>query len=115
MDTAFTLYHIRSILVLLLWYPSNEKSRVALHEKERKALAEHPGGHIFHLTNLPCLGHRQLGHLLICYSVPAAKGVCCQGDESQSGLPAVLSCFRYFPVEGFLQGKTICGGSTIAL
>ena len=92
MDTAFTLYHIRSrsILVLLLWYPSNEKSRVALHEKERKALAEHPGGHIFHLTNLPCLGHRQLGHLLICYSVPAAKGVCCQGDESQSGLPAVL-------------------------
>ena len=64
MDISFNLNHVKSIiLALLLWYSSYEKGRVALHEKEGKALTEHPGGHILHLPKLPCLGHRQLDFL----------------------------------------------------
>ena len=74
MDTSFNLNHVKSIiLALLLWYSSYEKGRVALHEKEGKALTEHPGGHILHLADLPGLSHCQLGHLLICYSAPRAS------------------------------------------
>ena len=79
MGTFITLGHIKTIIpVLLLRHSPDEKRRVALHEKEGEALAEQPGGHIFHFTNLPSLCHCQLGHLLICYSAPwasAARGM----------------------------------------
>ena len=78
----------------LFWSCSSDPMRIGSAEKEGKVVAELPGGHIFHLANLPCFGHRQFGHLFICYSVPAAKDVCCQGDEIEFENFCPLECAK---------------------